>query len=142
MKLQLIDVLALASSLRALDGRDKVVRVNNEDRVVREPFVLGADTRLAGMVNLSRLRPLIEAYDQLRRDAIMKLSEDGVIHAGTPKAVEFADEDRRMLMATQEVKLHKIEIAELKLDQNALAPAVLEGLAPILKFAPPPNEEE
>jgi len=67
MRLTLQELLNLNVALNALDGRDRVVRVNNEDRVVSEPYKIESDAQLAIVININALLPFVQGHTGTQR---------------------------------------------------------------------------
>lgn len=135
MKLKLSNILNLSAALNALEGRDRVVRENNTDKVVREPYKIDSDALLAIVINMNTLDPLVRAYQRARNVLVREFADEkGVVNAASPKGMEFSKKEEALLDADEDVKLRKIKVTALALDKNSIPPGVLAGLFPILKY--------
>jgi hypothetical protein len=67
MRLTLQELLNLNVALNALDGHDRVVSVNNEDRMVIEPYEIESDAQLAIVININALLPFVQAQTATQR---------------------------------------------------------------------------
>lgn len=137
MKISLSEALRVRNGLEyLLNGRDRIVRRNNEDTVIREPFKLEADTLLAIAINSGKLHGLQEAYTRAYNALIKELSGGtGSVPPASSEAINLAEKNQALLDAEHDVELTQIEVAKLKIDDNPGIAAVLTQILPVVKTA-------
>lgn len=142
MKLKTSTAITLLGAINhVLTGRPMIVRKNNQDEVVVQPYKLGSDISLKLAINAGKLRATEEAYRAARNQMIRQLSDGtatpGSIQPGSTEAAALVEQDEAALSMEVNLPLHRIDLAALKLDDNPGLQAVLEPLFPILKFDAP-----
>lgn len=140
MKLKISQIIKLANSLAAvLNGRVKVIRQNNQDATVTEGYSIGADTLLALAINQGKLQSTIDAYEKARRAIII----NGHKQLPSPDEMTLVEAIFALGEAeAEDIKLRRIEVSALKLDDNPGIGASLDGLMPILRVAANAGDEE
>ena len=136
MKIKLKQAIELAGFIeRGLAGRPKALRVNNQDTVIVEPFSLANDAPILLAINLNRLKVHVDEYNAAYQAAFKSLSDnDGEIKQGTANMVTFLDQDAALKDRDVDVKLHKVQLSDLKPTDNKFSPGEIAALMPILKF--------
>lgn len=137
-KLRVREAMALAQGLRALDGRQVVIKVKGEDTIVVIPWEFGSGSlRLRIANNLAILTAVEQQLTTIRAGIFRELTKGGEganIAPGSPEEAAFLKQFEEALNqpapGTQD--LARIKASELKLDRNEIAPSVLETLRPIL----------
>jgi hypothetical protein len=105
MKLTPQEILNLNVALNALDGRDRVVRVKNEDRVVIEPYKIESDAQLAIVININGLRPFVQGHSRARNALVRDVSDEtGKINPASPKGRDFSKREEELLDKPEDVK--------------------------------------
>jgi hypothetical protein len=144
MKLQTRQCLALKGALEyLLGGRARTIRRNNEDVVgPPEPFKIDADTLMTIAENANRLKPIEEAFVTSSRAKAAAATEaaGGRVEPGSVADFRLLDEIEALRSADQEIRLRKIALPKLKIDDNPGIAAVLHSLQPILKEVPQAQE--
>ncbi len=126
------DIIGLANALAALDGHNRVVDHDGQQRVVQEFYSFAGRFRLSVAMNLLRCREVALAYQTARNLKIKELS-GGKMTIDDPTLLStFISHDTEMLESQHSIELASITEAALNLDQNAIPVTVLAGLAPLL----------
>lgn len=142
--------------LSAMDGRARVVDQNNQKVLGPvEPYSFDAETQLAFIVNKNRLREHFEAIAELEQKEInaanakvIALSKDETLEKDERENkkqiinLELAEKLSDIRNKETKVKLHKVNISKLKLDENRIPMSDVERIFPMLKYeALPPAED-
>lgn len=135
MKLLIKDIVTLHDALQALNGRQTVVKQDNKDVILVQPYDFGPKTRWNLAKNLRLVSNEIKTYSEIR---------DSIIRSISGGQTEIDSKNRQQvdsfLAQMQEIEKKEIEvdgiltvnISDLKVDENKLSPAVLAGLMPIV----------
>jgi hypothetical protein len=135
MKLKNRDIIRLYSALNKLTSFEKITTVNNEVKVVTEYNKINSQTQLLVVININRLKELVTAIQELDTQVVKQISGGtGKIEPGTLEALELFDKRTEMENAETEVKLKKIKLSDLKLDENTYSASTLSDLDPILVY--------
>jgi len=135
MKLKITKVQELQNALGQLDGIDKAVRVDEKDRIIRQPFQLSGRARWNIAKNVRILSDRIEAFSQVRNDLIKQISggKNIIEKNETEKMEAFQKEITSVLETEEEVDgLLTISREDLNLDQNPIPTWVIVALAPLI----------
>ena len=133
-RLTVRDSLALATALRALDGRAIVVK----DGTVMQPWEFGSGSlRLRIAIDLGIVARVEQATEAARTLIIREILERkglAEIKMGTPEFDEFTRQytDILELPASGTDGLQRIKASELKLDRNEIPASVIAALKPVL----------
>ena len=106
MKLSIGEIHNLYSSLQRMDG-DASLKLKDT-------------TRLAIVINLNKLLPIVQGYENIRQKAYAELRQDGMnpqgIYARDASLFEaqFGQRDRELREAVQDVGLKTIPLDDLK----------------------------
>lgn len=121
-------IVNISTALEALDRYD---RVSSDGKVVSMPYVFELRTRLDIAHDLEEARAVRRAYQAAVQARIAKMAGGG---AAVPPDQQGAwvVENEAMLRASSGVRLRRIKISDLKLDENPVPATVLSVLLPIL----------
>ncbi len=122
IKLSRLAVRNLDASLRSLDGRWEQ-GYGNDDKprgMVLVPYKMPAAAKFAVVRNLLSLKSDIEAMDKTVQDIVAQNNGEA-----QKLVADFYRED-------MEIALHKIKVADLKVEENAIPNTTIAALLPIL----------
>ena len=125
MQLRKSEIRLLAICLRSLDGKPEIVKDVDDKSlgVIQVPYDLSGKARYAIARTMSKIQPEVDAIEAARNEMIRAAKDD---------EATLEKELNTFLAETVEVDVHKMNIEELKVDKNKLAPTVLSGLLPML----------
>lgn len=136
MKLKMSSVVDLHASIaRLLAGRPRVVRRNNEDVIVDEPYKLDADSLLALARNYNALDPEVRAHQiayRAKMKEVMDAAPEKKILRGSAEEMALAESIEPLLGQERDIDLTKIALSKLKVDDNPGIARELAALLPIL----------
>lgn len=135
VKISFQDAIILNNALSALDGRERVVKDGERERVVSEPYDLGPGLRAAIGKNLTRLKAPVEIYSNAEKGLRNEITKGGVIEikAGSPEVELFIQKRAELLKLEESIEpLIRIKRSELKLEKNPIPGTVLSAMDPIL----------
>lgn len=123
-------VQQLLAGLSALDGYDRAVKLGDgTDRVIREPYKLGAKARWNITRNVRTLNTAAEDLSKTRDALITEISGGGnQIPSGTPEHALFVSKLDQLLKADQELPLLKMNLSDLALDTNPIPTGALAAI--------------
>lgn len=130
MKVSYEQAQRLSAAIEALNGTVERVTVNGAERQQPVPYKFPAATTLAIVANRKALRTAMTALEEMRTGLIRQI--------GGPDANELKHSEHiqtfltAMRDACQDVELKSVPIDSLNLDINAIAPAVIDDLEPML----------
>ena len=138
------DILALRAALGELDGYLRIVKDGERERIVREPYKLGAGLRLAIAKNIARTKEPVEAYVTARNAIIRELANGDSTVTGVKEMGELQQRDEELLKAEHDVELIQFKVAELNLDANPIPASVIMAIMPALEdiYIPGPPKIE
>jgi len=154
MRMKVSRLVEMYNGIAALDGRPKVVTTNNQQQVVTEPYSFDGETQLLIAINRNRLRPHFDAAVELERKAlnevnakITELNADGLDQREIDRKTQALNSGlsthlQGLRNSEVDVKLKKIQLTKLKLDDNKIPVSVSESIMPMLKYTEPESEEE
>jgi hypothetical protein len=132
-KISIEQAIDLVGALAALDGADHVIKDGQQERIVREPYKLGAGLRLVIAKDMVKLKDIVASFDKARASTIMEMTGGrGNAEKGSQAEAKLGMALREMLAVEQEVDLIHFKASELNLDGNAIPGTVLSQLTPIL----------
>ena len=130
------DAFQMSSALQIIGGNhDVAIGQGASQRAVPTPYDLSPETRWAIADNMTALRPLLQAAQEVIRvtKAAAEAKNGGELKAGSAAQVALDEELRKISDTKRPVgKLFHIKRGELKLTTNAIPVDVLSVLAPII----------
>lgn len=121
MKLKIAQVQKLHNAISRLNGIERVIKIDGDDKVIFQPFNLSGKARWNIAKNISILEAMIESINKVRNDLINQISDGAnVIKADeTEKLAKFNAEMSAILETEEEVNgLLKLTQSQLKLDSD------------------------
>lgn len=129
MKLTKKQAVEAYQALGALKGYPKIVRQNNEDQIVTEPFKLSADTRTVIARNKIELRVHVDNYQEAQNELIESHQGEKKGEVAPENMKAFRKAVRELQDETLDVDLKTIKLPDFKLDDNiAINGDILESL--------------
>lgn len=132
------EALSLLQALRALDGRQVVVKQGATESIVMQPWDFASGTlRLRIARNITALAVIERTVDETRINILKELiakklgNADGIT-PGSPGYDEFQKQFLAVLNEGAAADLSRIRASELRLDKNDIPVTALSALAPIL----------
>lgn len=135
MKLTVEQATGVYGALQNLDGRERAVGNKDNERIIMEPYKLGA-LRLTIAKNCTALKNALSPYEKARNDFIVEKSGGtGTIDPKDNKeaAAAVLEQTQKWLAEEIDVKIEKLSYADLKVEENNIPISVLADLAPIIK---------
>jgi hypothetical protein len=130
------DAAEILSGCTALDGRDRVVKDGEREKIIKEPYKFNGGFLLAIAKDTIRLREIITAYQTAHNAKIVELSGgSGSVDPNSDAGKKLSIADAEMLATKQPVDLIMINEKELNLDppnNNQIPPSVLANLSKII----------
>lgn len=131
MKLKITKIKELQTALLKLDGVERVVKIDDKDKIVKEPFKFSGKVRWNIAKNVGVLNRKLEGFDKVRGDLITQISGGTNIikPEETEKMKEFQAQMADILQNEEEVDgLLKLKESDLDLDSNAIPTEAIIGL--------------
>lgn len=134
MKLSRKDIQSLHNALAQLGGRaESATNGDGKATVVVKPFDFSGKVIYGLARNKAHLKPHIEAMVEANNALVKKLGDDaGEVKPSTPAMAQMLLEQADLMNGEEEVQLHLIPIADLKIETNKLDPNLVAALLPIL----------
>jgi SUMO ligase MMS21 Smc5/6 complex component len=114
-----------------LDGRSKVVKEGSEEKIVVEPYVFSAQTRMALARNFAALQVEQQIYANARV-GLAKQFADGKPEVPQERLADFQAELSKLLSDECGASLVVLTEVDLNLATNPLPPTVIAALLPLL----------
>lgn len=132
MKLKTKEIIAINNGLAALNGKQKAVK-NDEGKelIVVEAYNFDSKVKWNIAKNKRIMTKEVETFNELRDDIIKRLANGNrEIDPSDKKTINMFFEELEKLEKTEvEVDgLLKFKLADLKIEENNLSPAILESL--------------
>lgn len=135
MKLPIRTLLELHAALASLDGRQRVIKDGETEKIVVVPYAFSGKTRWNIAKNLSVLKRVNEDYVKARDALINELSGgNGTIDENDTTSIKRMNEELKQVLDTEEdaLGLLTFDLAALNLDDNPIAGSVLVMLTPLI----------
>jgi hypothetical protein len=134
------EAVALSVSINALGGRHVEVMENDKKVIIVKPYDLTGNARYALAKNKRALTAIMRSIDEERADLNLKRSVpvDAIDRTAATTAAEKIEdinierEFRKFLHTPVDFDAYKFNIEGLKVQENQLDPAIIEGLLPVL----------
>lgn len=132
MRLSRKDIQLLNNALAQLSGRaEQATDGDGKPTLIQKPYDLSGRAIYAAARNRAHLRPIAEVIQE-SSNAIVRKHADEKGNVPTGKLAACQAELNELMRTEEEVTLHRLPIAELKIETNKLAPDIVAGLLPIL----------
>ena len=135
VSLSVAQALGISGALNALDSHDQVIKDGSVEKVVKVPYQLSGQVRLAIAQDLTKLKAVVADFQTARNGKIAELAPDGkTIPPGSDLEQKFGRELTEMLGVKQDLDLTKLSVKDLGLESanNPIPPSVLSELSPLL----------
>ncbi len=129
--MKLNEALNCLQALNALDGRPRVIKDGGQERIVVEPYVFSAATRMAIARNIAALSSEEQAFVSARTNLIRQFGNtDGEVPG--EKRKELEGEIKSLLESDADVKLVFLCEADLQIGVNPIPSSILAALLPVI----------
>jgi hypothetical protein len=133
VKISVVQAQEVVAAVSDLDRVERVKKVDGKDVTVHgADLTVAVRTRLA--IDVTRLKPLVDAYAEAHNKRLMELSDGGKreVKPDSPDGIKLQYESLAQMNRRDPVELLRVTLADLSMDVNPIPPETLARLAPLI----------